>query len=737
MGARMSPPSDRPRLDEPVGPAEPDGSDDGAIPLLVETTERGHTTAGPEAAIDRRPPGFGTFAELLALTGITVAQPVLDSIEHSPETLVYRRSTTAEILLFGVLITFALPAALWAVEWLVARWSGRAQRGVHLAVLATLFGLGGWQLATRGFVAPWPGRVATAAIFALGGTLLVWRSRTVRRVLRWFALSPVLVLALWLASGNVNRIAFAEGPGTAQGLPVENPAPVVFIVFDEFPTASLLDDEGGIDETLFPGFARLADDATWYRNTTSVSPTTPDAVPAILTGRYPSQAGAPPTADSYPDNLFRALSGAYELNVWEMVTQLCPPAECPTRGGSVDHGITPLLSDAAEVWSEYLLPPTASDDDAFAVRQSDPEAPRRLDQFAASLTDAATPRLDFLHVPFPHQPWFHLPSGARHDAPFLAEGLDGAHSYAWESTYFAQAGRQRHLLQLQRTDRALGDLLRRLDDLDRYDESLIVVTADHGVAFSEGSPIRGLDDETVSQIMWVPLFVKAPGQDAGAVDDRPLETIDILPTIADEIGLDLPWDVDGSSALEPRTLADEERRFYPWKHNQLPLDGEGGAFTLVDGAEGFRDLFSIEPPGGEPRDDLQLSRFGRWGSLIGAEATDLDVGEPSRAATAVLTDDEGDPVDRDHFDITAGDAVLPVYVRGTIEAPLPTDVVLSVNGFVAGWGEVFRKDGEARWFVLAPQELFATGPNELELFTVTGEPEAPVLRPVPIDWATD
>jgi hypothetical protein len=722
-------------MSPPPSPSRAPDADDRQGPLLLDLPLEGHRSRRAPRSDDGRAPGLGTFAELLALTGITIAQPVLDSIQHSPETLVYRRSTTTEILLFGLLVTFALPAALWSVERLLACWSTRVQRAVHLVVLAGLFGLGGWQLATRGLAAPWPARVATAAVLAAGGTLLVTRSHTVRRVLQWFALSPVLVLALWLASGNVNRIAFAEGPGTAHGLPMDNPAPVVFIVFDEFPLASLLDDNGGIDETLWPSFARLAEDATWYRNTTSVSPTTPDAVPAILTGRYPTEPGEPPTAASHPDNLFRALSGAYELNVWEMVTQLCPPAECPTQGGSVDHGITPLLSDAAEVWSEYLLPPDTADDDEFAVRQSDPEAPRRLEQFATSLTDADAPRLDFLHVPFPHQPWFHLPSGARHDAPFLAEGLDGAHSYAWKSHYFAQAGRQRHLLQLQRTDRALGELLRTLDDLDRYDESLIVVTADHGVAFREGSPIRGLDDETVSQVMWVPLFVKAPGQEAGAVDDRPVETIDILPTITDHLGLDLPWETDGTSALEPRILEDEERRFYPWKHNQLPLDGEGGGFSLVDGAEGFRDLFAVPPAGSEPRDDLQLSRFGRWGPLVGTEVADLELGAPAMAE-ARLTDADGDPVGEDHFQITAGEAVLPVYVRGTVESPLPADVLLSVNGFVAGWGEVFRKDGASQWFVLAPQELFATGTNDLELFTVTGEPDSPVLHPVRVDWAT-
>ena len=51
--------------------------------------------------------------------------------------------------------------------------------------------------------------------------------------------------------------------------------------------------------------------------------------------------------------------------------------------------------------------------------------------------------------------------------------------------------RPRHLLQLQATDTLLGQILARLKRAGAYDDSLVVVTADHGVAFTKGEPSRG------------------------------------------------------------------------------------------------------------------------------------------------------------------------------------------------------------------------------------------------------
>ena len=59
---------------------------------------------------------------------------------------------------------------------------------------------------------------------------------------------------------------------------------LVMLQLDEFPLASIVATDGTINSDLFPNFARLAEEGTWYRNTLSDSIATTQSVPAILTG---------------------------------------------------------------------------------------------------------------------------------------------------------------------------------------------------------------------------------------------------------------------------------------------------------------------------------------------------------------------------------------------------------------------------------------------------------------------
>ena len=67
---------------------------------------------------------------------------------------------------------------------------------------------------------------------------------------------------------------------------------MVVILFDEFAGFALNGPDGRIDAARYPNFARLATDATWYRNATTVADYTERAVPALLTGDRPDKRGA-------------------------------------------------------------------------------------------------------------------------------------------------------------------------------------------------------------------------------------------------------------------------------------------------------------------------------------------------------------------------------------------------------------------------------------------------------------
>ena len=78
--------------------------------------------------------------------------------------------------------------------------------------------------------------------------------------------------------------------------------------------------------------------------------------------------------------------------------------------------------------------------------------------------------------------------------------------------------------------------------------------------------------------------------------------------------------------------------------------------------------------------------------------------------------------------------MLPSYVRGVLDADDEVDVIVTVNGIVAGWSPAFvdtkQDEGTRSFFVLAPEQLFNQGPNDIGVYTVTGTADAPVLRPV-------
>ena len=99
-------------------------------------------------------------------------------------------------------------------------------------------------------------------------------------------------------------------------------------MLDELPLVTLLEQDGTIDEDLFPSFAALADDSHWFRHTTSVSSTTMYAVPSMLSGILPTDDASAIAAD-HPDNLFTWLGDGYDARRHRVGHAACaPPRVC-------------------------------------------------------------------------------------------------------------------------------------------------------------------------------------------------------------------------------------------------------------------------------------------------------------------------------------------------------------------------------------------------------------------------
>lgn len=91
---------------------------------------------------------------------------------------------------------------------------------------------------------------------------------------------------------------------------------------------------------------------------------------------------------------------------------------------------------------------------------------------------------------------------------------------------------------VERADASVGTVLQALKALDRYDDAVVVVLADHGEGFRE----RGLwyDHGTSAHVeqTHVPLVIKyADARHAGRTDERLVSLVDVAPTIVDAVGL--------------------------------------------------------------------------------------------------------------------------------------------------------------------------------------------------------
>ncbi|MCX8159979.1 MAG: sulfatase-like hydrolase/transferase [Candidatus Saccharicenans sp.] len=101
-------------------------------------------------------------------------------------------------------------------------------------------------------------------------------------------------------------------------------------------------------------------------------------------------------------------------------------------------------------------------------------------------------------------------------------------------------------------DRYVGRVIELLKIYGCYDRTLIIIAGDHGEAFGEKVE-QGHGLFLYEMSVRVPFIVVGPGLPSGQVINRPVRLVDILPTVADLLGIKQQFEVDGQS-LKPLLL---------------------------------------------------------------------------------------------------------------------------------------------------------------------------------------
>ena len=197
--------------------------------------------------------------------------------------------------------------------------------------------------------------------------------------------------------------------------------------------------------------------------------------------------------------------------------------------------------------------------------------------------------------------------------------------------------------------------------------------------------------------------------------DRHVSSVDVVPTIAQVLGVKLGWHVDGRSVL---------------------ASGPGSRTVRVNS---FSTPFARAEALREQANARKEALFGSgsWGPKLAATGLYWQlVGRPVAQLQAMGSLDATATVDK------VGSRLLHALPKGSLLAPSPlggtvsglqpgTTIALAVNGRVAAVSQVYRQLGGGLRFSLLPSDTaFRPGRNGARAFVVTGAASSPELREI-------
>jgi arylsulfatase A-like enzyme len=153
-----------------------------------------------------------------------------------------------------------------------------------------------------------------------------------------------------------------------------------------------------------------------------------------------------------------------------------------------------------------------------------------------------------------------------------------------------------------------------LQELDLYDRTLIAVVSDHGEHLTEHGYYFTHAMPYV-ETLHVPLLLKFPdSRFAGRVVDAPVSTLDLLPTICEEVGLMAPDGIQGRSLL-PLLRREEwfdrpvvaEQGALPQQYSKALIDWPWKLLLIRSGNHGILELYNLERDP-EQTEDLSVSQ---------------------------------------------------------------------------------------------------------------------------------
>lgn len=371
--------------------------------------------------------------------------------------------------------------------------------------------------------------------------------------------------------------------GVAQGLQAslkvaaKTPAPpknIIMVVVDTLRPDHL--GHMGYTRATSPNIDALANTSIVFEDAYTTSPHTPRSMPPLMFGRYASHMKWKGPKFNYPKvkpeniGLFEVL----QEKGWQNTGYSSHFYFEPKRG----------LGQGFESWDNAGAGTIKESNTDIAAPRIFAKVSKAIDTLAARPKDTAKPFSMFVHFFEPHSKWI------GHKAyPFGEPGAKGA---------------QRHInnydSEIAYVDAYVGKLVQKLKDAGLYEDTIIVLTSDHGEAFGDhGLFFHG--QNLYNEIIRVPLIMHVPKWKARRIPG-PVSIIDIAPTLLNMQELTVPEDFEGESLVSAmlgqgpvpdRPIFAELLPYNNWKeHHKAVIHGDTKFITVL--TSGKKQLFDLK-----------------------------------------------------------------------------------------------------------------------------------------------
>jgi arylsulfatase A-like enzyme len=367
-----------------------------------------------------------------------------------------------------------------------------------------------------------------------------------------------------------------------------------------------------------PNLDAFARESMVYEDAHSVTSWTLASHASIFTGLYPTAHGTTGARSKLPDEA-HTLADLLAARGYQTAGVASGPYLA--RGHNLNQGFAFYDDSAATIGTQG-----GAHDDI-----TNPLLEKIINRFLTSYRDAQQPLFLFAYFWDPH--YDYIPP-APYDTMFLADGAERINVRDYESsssvTKALTPGELAYVLsqydgEIRYTDMYLGRLFEALKQADLWEDSVVIVTSDHGEEFFDHGE-KGHKRSLYAESVHVPLLIKYPRSARIGRDARLVSLVDLFPTILELSGADSPAAHQGRSLLEAEP--DPERPIFFELLSTFYHRATDGRYSREDEAwmavrRGEHKLIVV--PSQERAELYRVSRDP-------TEQNDIALGEPERVA---------------------------------------------------------------------------------------------------------